>query len=131
MDASVIVLDCLADLNTSEITARTVSFVRALRAAKHATTPIVLTEGTPTPGDWLARSISGNWGYPARVALRAAYDTLTSGGDTHVHYVAAADMFQFNPNPLVNPTVWGEHPADLGQYLVADFYAKLLPSLIG
>jgi hypothetical protein len=128
VETSVIVLDCLNDLNVSEVTTRTVSFIEALRAHGHPTTAIILTEGTPTPGDWLSRSISDDWSYPARAALRTAYEAID---DTNLYYVAAEDLFKFAPDPLVNPTVCGEHPADLGQYIVADFYVRLLSRIIG
>lgn len=130
MDPAVIVIDCLSDMNASEVTTKTAPLVHYLRANGHPTTPIVLAEGTPTPGDWLASSISGDWSNPKNAALRSAYDGLKAAGDTHLVYVASEEFFQFKPAPLDNPTVCGVQPADLGQYQIAAYYSALLPSLL-
>merc|ERR1711924_492789 len=59
--AAAIVIDCLPNMNTAEVTNRTVPLVKYLRAHSHATTPIVLAEGTPTPQDWLNASVNSVW----------------------------------------------------------------------
>ena len=49
---------------------------RYLRAHGHAATPIVLAEGTPTPGDWLNATVTGDWvtGQRKNRALRAQFE---------------------------------------------------------
>lgn len=130
MDAAVIVIDCVPDMNASEVASRTAPLVSYLRAHGHPSTPIVLAEASPTPGSWLASSVSGDWSTPANAALRTAYNALVAAGDRQLMYVSADKLFQFAPNPLVNPTVCGEHPADLGQYEMAEYYVPLLRGII-
>ena len=48
LDAAVIVLDCLPNMNAASVAAKTVPLVNYLRAHGHATTPIVLAEIPPT-----------------------------------------------------------------------------------
>eukprot|EP00038_Savillea_parva_P001754 m.107044 g.107044 ORF g.107044 m.107044 type:complete len:263 (+) comp10611_c0_seq1:1876-2664(+) len=130
VDASVIVLDCVHDLNASDVTSRTMAFVKYLRSNGHATTPIVLAEANPRPGDWLANTIHGDWSDPKGAALRAAYNSMVASGDTHLTYVAAGDLFQFAPTPLSSPVAADDAPADLGQYEMANFYTGLLKTLL-
>jgi hypothetical protein len=134
-EASVIVIDCLPNMNTEQVTNRTAPLVKALRACGHATTPIVLAEGTPTPGDWLNNSVQQVWDNAKNDALHKQYDMLVAEGDKNLHYVEAAQLFKGVLTPGtegqdVNPTVCGVHSSDLGQYEIASFYAKMLPSLI-
>jgi hypothetical protein len=129
-EAAAIVIDCLPGMGAELVANRTAPLVRLLRANGHATTPIVLAEGTPAPGDWLASSLSGDWADARNDALLAAYHSLTAAGDTGLHYVRAADLFRYRPDPTANPTVCGVHPGDLGQYEMAEFYAHFLPTLL-
>ena len=91
----------------------------------HPTTPIILAEGTPYPGQWMNGPPFPD--QPKDDALRAAYESLVSSGDKHLHYVHSSDLFK---SPLVNPTVAGTHSSDLGQYEIADFYVKTLPGIL-
>jgi hypothetical protein len=96
--------------------------VAQLRAS-HPVTPIVLAEGTPHGTGWF---------YPTHreagvnAALRAVFESPTAH-DRNLHHVRAADLFA-GTGPLVNPTVGGCHPSDLGARDVADFYTKFLRS---
>ena len=126
LDASVIVIDCLPNMKAPLVASRTQPLVRYLRANGHATTPIVLAEGTPYPAEWLQGPPFAD--ATKNAALRAAYEALVAAGDEHLHYVIGKDLFK---SPLVNPTVGGVHSSDLGQYEIADFYVKYLPTVIG
>lgn len=139
-DAAVIVIDCLPNMNTAQVSNRTIPLVQYLRANGHPTTPIVLAEGTPTPADWLNDDSNGTWANPKNAALREQYNKLLAGGGAaskHLHYVSANDLFDFDlkdgsgaEGRDVNPTVCGIHSSDLGQYMIANFYAKFLPPVI-
>ena len=55
----------------------------------------------------------------------------------NLHYVSANQLFDFalkdghgTEGKDVNPTVCGIHSSDLGQYMIANFYAKFLQPLI-
>jgi hypothetical protein len=138
LDAAVIVLDCLPNMVPATVAAKTVPLVKYLRANGHASTPIVLAEIPPKcESNWfqttrahgapsLAKSAAMN------DALRQSYENLTASGDTNLHYVYGSQILagQEGEGAFVNPTVGGTHPADLGQYDMADFYSQFLPTVI-
>ena len=138
--ASVIVLDCLPNMNAAEVTNRTVQFVEMIRAQpQHATTPIILAEGTPTPNEWLNSSSTGVWKNAKNAALFAEYTKLVAKGVAGLHYVDANELFIYGGSRSltpgvegkdVNPTVCGIHSSDLGQYEIASFYVGMLPAIL-
>ena len=124
-------------MNTAQVLNRTVPLVKYLRAHGHATTPIVLAEGTPTPADWLNSSVHGVWPDEKNAALRSQYEALLAGGEdaSRLHYVSANELFRkaltAGPEGLwANPTVGGIHSSDLGQFEIADWYVGYLPSVL-
>ena len=133
LDAAVIVLDCLPNMQAATVAAKTVPLVKYLRANGHATTPIVMAEIPPTcESNWFntAKGLAKNAAMNA--ALHLAYENLTASGDTNLHYVHGSQILagEEGEGAFVNPTVGGTHPADLGQYDMADFYSKFLPTVI-
>ena len=138
--AAAIVIDCLPDMSAAEISARTAPLVAQIRAQPHhAATPIVLAEGTPTPGEWLNNSATRTWGNSRNAALRAVYEQLLASGDENLTYVFAKDLFVYSGGRSltpgaegreVNPTVDGVEASDLGQYEIAEFYVALFKKLI-
>jgi hypothetical protein len=125
IDAEVIVIDCLPNMNAAEVTARTVPLVKFFRQ-KHPTTRIVLAAGT-TYGD--------HWLFPApndakRAALKAEYDALVQAGDNNLSLVLNEHDELFNGDELVNPTVGGTHPSDLGHRYIANFYTQYFTQLL-
>ncbi len=65
-------------------------------------------------------------------ALKASYQNLTSSGISNLHYVTGAQILagQEGEGRWFNPTVGGTHPADVGQYDMADFYTGYLGALL-
>ena len=116
-------------MDTEQVSNRTVPLVRYLRAHGHPHTPIVLAEGTPTPGDWLANSVTGDWSNSKNDALRTAFDSLAPM-DQNLYYVSAEKLFRYKLTRLVNPTVCGVHPGDLGQYEISNFYVSFLSQIL-
>ena len=59
---------------------------------------------------------------------------MTASGDTtsYPHYVHGYQILagEEGEGAFFNPTVGGTYPADLGQYDMADFYSKFLPTVI-
>eukprot|EP00940_MAST-03C_sp_MAST-3C-sp2_P000994 g994.t1 len=126
-EASIIVIDCLPNMNADEVAERTEPLVRYLRnSTLHRTTPIILAEGTPYPAEWLNGPPYADAAKNA--ALRSAFEKLASEGIDRLFYVKGEDLFK---DPLVNPTVGGVHSSDLGQYEIADFYVRYLPGVLG
>lgn len=135
IDASIIVLDCIWNMQPALIANNTVPLVHQLRKA-HPDTPIVLAEDTEAGQAWI-QSGSRSLQAQKRAALTAGYNALVAGGDTNLHYVPADRLYQFanltavDPDHLISPTVGGCHPSDLGQMAVATFYSSFLPTLLG
>ena len=66
-----------------------------------------------------------------RAALEAEFAKLVAAGDSHLHLVANRDDALFAYDELINPTVGGTHPSDLGHREIAAFYEQFLPGLLG
>jgi hypothetical protein len=71
--ASLIIIDCNPNMVASLITNRTKPLVAYLRTHGHATTPIVLSEGTPYGADWTYTAAAASGNAPKNVALKAKY----------------------------------------------------------
>ena len=65
-----------------------------------------------------------------RAALEAEYAKLIAAGETNLHLVANRDNALFAYDELINPTVGGTHPTDLGHREIAAFYEQYLPKLL-
>jgi hypothetical protein len=86
----------------------------------------VLAAGTTYGDHWF--SPTGN--DAKRAALKAEFDKLVAAGDANLHLVLNAKDEPFASDPLVNPTVGGTQPSDLGHREIANFYSKFLPPLL-
>ena len=126
IDASVFIIDCLPNMNATLVTNRTIPLVDYIRE-KHPTTPIILVAGTwygdhwfdPTPND------------SKRQALIEKYNELIAKtGDKNLYLIENSKDELFNENPLINPTVGGTHPSDLGHMEITKFYTKYLNDLL-
>ena len=112
-------------MQAAEISEKAGPLVQLFRAS-HPTTPIILAEGTPAGGLWFGDSQAQRQ-QANNNALHNVYETL-SPTDPNLHYVQSVDLF--GSNPLVQPTVGGTHPSDLGAHDVATYYTSSLPSII-
>ena len=126
IDAAMFVIDCNPNLNGEEVAQRAEPLVKFIRQS-HETTPIVLAEGSTYGDSWLK---TGTYKIQEakRVALQKAYENLKADGIDNLHYVKGDDLFA--ARPLVNPTVGGTHPSDLGHREIAEFYTKFLPPIL-
>jgi hypothetical protein len=125
LDPAMFVIDCLPNMQSATVTNRTVPLVKYLRTT-HPNTPIMLTAGT-TYGDHWIRPASND---DKRAALKAQYDVLVAAGDKNIHLMLNEMDELFAAQPLVNPTVGGTHPSDLGHREVATFWASYLPKFL-
>ena len=141
IDASMIIIDCAPNMDNATIAARTIPLVKYLRAHGHATTPIVISEGTQYGTDWTDGPTVGCLGVgpwvacnaPKNLALAAAYAWLVAAGDKFLHYARTAEITASTlgldrvNNALVDPTVGGTHLTDLGMRKQAAFWATAIP----
>eukprot|EP01052_Picozoa_sp_SAG31_P000653 SAG31_NODE_19_length_35031_cov_42.510707_4_plen_745_part_00 len=119
IDAAVFIIDCNWNMNAAEVRHKAGPIVSQLRDA-HPTTPIVLAEGTPDGTEWF---YSTHREEHINSALRTVYESLKA--DKNLHYVESSRLYN-STGPLVNPTVGGCHPSDLGAQDVATFYIDFL-----
>lgn len=126
LPAALFVLDCLPNLSANQVTERTGPLVRYLRANGHTTTPIVLAAGTTYGDHWVRPERNDE----KRTALEAEFHKLVAAGDRHVHLVANRNDELFGYDEMINPTVGGTHPSDLGHREIASFYETYLPTLL-
>ncbi|KAK3233447.1 hypothetical protein CYMTET_56261 [Cymbomonas tetramitiformis] len=125
LQPALFVIDCLANMNATLITKRTAPFVHFLRS-QHPETPILLVTGTTYGSHWLDHESNDvKWR-----ALLSEYNKLVAQGYTRLHLLENSHDQLFARNELINPTVEGIHPSDLGHREIATFYTRYLPNLL-
>lgn len=124
LDPSVYVLDCLPNMNATEVADRVEPFVRVLRAARPRT-PIVLVEDRTYADSFLVTG-KRERNETSRVALKAAYSRLKSEGVKNLHYLPGANLLGDDGEGTVDSS----HPNDLGFMRQADAFAKILRPLL-
>jgi hypothetical protein len=124
LDPSVYVLDCLPNMNATEVTERVEPFVRTLRNA-HPKTPIVLVEDRSYADAFLVTS-KRERNDSSRAALRAAFQRLKKSGVKDLHYLAGAHLLGDDGEGTVDSS----HPNDLGFMRQADAHARVLGPLL-
>lgn len=123
---SLFVIDCNPNLDANSVAERIEPLVRFIRQHQ-STVPIVIAEGTEYGDDWLGTGVYK--GQEAkREALHKGFENLVNSGVKELHYVRGTDLFA--ARPLVNPTVGGVHPSDLGHREIANFYTSYLPTIL-
>lgn len=125
LDPRLYALDCIPNMNAEMIDERVIPFVKRLRQSKPET-PILLVEdraNTNTPF-FPAR---GEHHRKNRMALRRAYETLTSDGVYGVYYLAGKDLMGSDGEGATD----GSHPSDLGMMRYADAYEPALRAMLG
>eukprot|EP01052_Picozoa_sp_SAG31_P034569 SAG31_NODE_4059_length_3630_cov_2.094308_3_plen_287_part_00 len=135
IDASMLIIDCNWNMNHAMITENTIPLVHYLRANGHATTPIVLAEGTPSGTDWAAAEASATQQGANALALAAAFKSLVAAGDKHLYYATSEELFADSLGITVNPgtddpTVGGCHLSDLGMRKQAAYWASAIPKFM-
>jgi hypothetical protein len=87
LDAALIIIDCNWNMNGPMISANAPPLLSYFRTHGHATTPIVLAEGTPAGGEWLLPATRAGM-EAKRAALRKAFEAAAPT-DPHLYYVSA------------------------------------------
>ena len=123
LDASVYVLDCLPNMNATEVAERVEPFVLRLRAT-HPRTPIVLVEDRSYADAFLVDDKRSR-NETSRAALRAAYARLRAAKVPHLHYLPGDSLLGQDGEGTVDSS----HPNDLGFMRQADAHAKVLAPL--
>jgi hypothetical protein len=124
IDAEMYVIDCLPNMNATEVAERTEPLVTLLRKARPET-PIVLVEDR-TYGDAHLVKSKRERNDTSRAALRAAYEKLTGAGVKHIYYIEGEHLLGDD----YEGTVDSSHPNDLGFVRQADAMEKVLRPLV-
>jgi len=124
LDPAVYVLDCLPNMNASEVTERVEPFVKVVREA-HGDTPILFVEDRSYTDSFLVPS-KRQRNADSRTALRAAYERLTKSGTKHLAYLEGEQLLGDDGEGTVDSS----HPTDLGFVRQADAFEKALRPLL-
>lgn len=114
IDASLIVVDCVPNMDYEMIDTRVVPFVRELRKSR-PDTPVLVVEQILLPTT-----------HPGNLMLREKVEQLVREGDRHLHYL---------PNECLLPqredgTIDGVHPTDYGFEHLASAMEPVLRALL-
>ena len=90
LDAHLIVIDCLPNMNAAEVGERTIPLVQYFRQ-RHPSTPIVLAEGTPSAPYHLFASDQTAL-LEKNAALKSCFEKLVKDGDTNLYYVESKSI---------------------------------------
>lgn len=123
-DPCVYAIDCLPNMNESNVSERTVPLVKKLREA-HEKTPILLVED---------RSFTNTSFFPkrkrhhqkSRTALKKAYLELSDAGIKNLYYLDGDYLLGEDGEAATD----GSHPSDLGMMRYADAYEPVLRSML-
>ncbi len=124
LDPAVYVIDCLPNMNASQVAERVVPLVKIIRQARPET-PIVLAEGRTYANAFLLEG-SRRRQQESRKALREGFETLKSEGVANLSYLPGETQLGEDGEDTVD----GSHPTDLGFLRMADAFAKVLGPLL-
>lgn len=125
VDAAIYVIDCLPNMNASEVREKCPALVRQLRAAQPRT-PILLVEDRRNTNAWIL---------PARdkhhtdnhAALRESFEALQKAGITDLHYLPGDHLLGDDSEAATD----GSHPSDLGFMRQAAVFEPVLRKILG
>jgi len=125
LDAAVYIIDCLPNMQGSDVAQRAEPLVRQLRKARPET-PIVLVEDRTFAN---APFLAGhqNRHRANREALRAAYEKLQGEGFSKLYYIEGDKLLGDDRDDTTD----GSHPSDLGFWRHAEAFEPVLRQALG
>jgi lysophospholipase L1-like esterase len=124
LDPCVYVINCLPNMNDTEVAERVEPLVKTIRQARPRT-PIVLCEDRSYTNAWLLAG-QRERNQSSRAALKAAFARLKSEGVTGLHYLAGENQLGDDREDTVD----GSHPTDLGFVRMAEAMLPVLKPLL-
>ncbi len=125
VDAAVLVIDCLPNMQPELVRERAIPLVKQLRAA-HADTPIVLVEDRRFTNDWITPAKSA-FHDENHAALREAFETLQKEGVKGLHYIPGDALYGTDTEGATDAS----HASDLGFMRQADLFEPVLRAALG
>jgi len=115
LDASVFVLDCLANMRAEDVPVRVKPFIKTLRAA-HPQTPILIVE------EYQFANLQTHKGD----LLRKEFDEIRAAGDPNLYWLDGHGVLGDDGDGTVD----GVHPNDLGMARQADAFGRALLEIL-
>ena len=125
---AVLVVDCVANMDTAMVASDTGPFIRAVRAVWGPDLPIVLVEPIDNLPVWLVEDAYQR--DSERRALRGVFDALVAAGDASLFYVNASALRVGADDAAEELTFEGVHPLDRGHALIAAAMERVLAPLL-
>ncbi len=125
IDAAAFVIDCLPNMQPSQVTEKCIPLVKQLRASKPET-PIVLVEDRRFTNDWITPA-KHQFHSENHAALRAAYDTLQREGVKGLYYIPGDFLYGNDSEGATDAS----HANDLGFMRQADIFEPVLREALG
>ncbi|VAX38342.1 Platelet-activating factor acetylhydrolase IB gamma subunit [hydrothermal vent metagenome] len=124
IDASVYVIDCLPNINSTLVKKRTEPLVKILRKA-HPNTPILLVEDRNYANSFLVTS-KRKRNQKRQKELKKAFDNLIKAGDKNLYYLEAEKLLSDDGDGTVDSS----HPTDYGFVTHANAFEKVLKTIL-
>ena len=125
IDAAAFVIDCLPNMQPSDVQAKCEPLVKQLRTAKPET-PIVLVEDRRFTNDWITPK-KRQFHTENHAALRAAYDALLAQGVKNLFYIPGDSLYGDDTEGATDAS----HASDLGFMRQAMIFEPVIRNAIG
>jgi hypothetical protein len=125
IDAEAFVIDCVWNMDAAQISNRTYPLVKYIQKQRPGM-KIILAAGTRAGGQWFPPETADK----RNQALSAEFKRLQDSGAPDLYFVGNEEDELYDKDELVNPTVGGVHPTDLGHFEMARYYTKYINSLL-
>jgi lysophospholipase L1-like esterase len=120
LEPCVYVIDCLPNMQGSQVAQRAAPLVRQLKAARPETPILLVEDRTYTYAPFRASARARH--AASRKALRTAYDSLIADGIEGLYYLEGDALLGDDGEAATD----GSHPSDLGMMRYADAYELTL-----
>lgn len=120
VDAAVYVIDCLPNMQPSDVTAKCIPLVKQLREARPKT-PIVLVEDRRFTNDWITPA-KHEFHTENHAALKAAFDALRNEGVEQLYYITGDKLYGDDTEGATDAS----HANDLGFMRQAQVFEPVL-----
>ncbi len=125
LDASVFVIDPLANMDLPMVEERAENFMRIMLEA-HPEVPMLMVEDVANTAGWL-RPSQMEWYRKKWAAYSRIYKKLRREGAKHLHYLKGEKLYGTDNEASVD----GIHPSDLGYMRMSEFLIPALKKALG
>jgi len=124
-DIDMMIIDCLPNMNYSEIENNTIPLVQSIRKTHKINIPIILVESTIYGFEWYDKTFKSNQ-QKKRDTLKVQYKKLLQDGYSNIYYIEGSDIIKPEDVLTSITKIDGTHPNDLGMHLYFTFWNNYL-----